>query len=226
MSKMRQVKDLLNYLLEDDETATGGVAFAGETLKDFLEEADLNEDATLEEVNKALVECGIKPIPDKYVFTQTGDDGVDTTFYFEDNALDGAIIAGNREYTDFFYIDSELESKLKEECYLSNTKDVVAFLTKETGKEYTYKTLRGYCQSDWQYMYYSKDKFTKERLQEIEDFYFGNVVEYADEEDTTTIVPDSVNTKEYLAQITGCKPEDIILRKIKGYVKTPIYEEE
>ena len=49
-------------LLEDDETLTGGVAFQGETLEDFLEALDCQTIQTIKDVNKALIECGIKPI--------------------------------------------------------------------------------------------------------------------------------------------------------------------
>lgn len=50
-------------ILEDDDTSTGGVAFQGETLEDFLEElTDCQTIQTIKDVNKALIECGIKPI--------------------------------------------------------------------------------------------------------------------------------------------------------------------
>lgn len=49
-------------LLEDDDTPTGGVTFQGETLEDFLEELDCQTFRTIKDVNKALSECGIKPV--------------------------------------------------------------------------------------------------------------------------------------------------------------------
>lgn len=57
-------KTQLNTVLEDDTTSTGGVAFEGETLRDFLEDTGLIEekDLTIEDVNRALKECGIKCI--------------------------------------------------------------------------------------------------------------------------------------------------------------------
>ncbi len=48
--------------LEDDNTPTGGVGFLGETLADFIEEANLSPDISVSEVNKVLSECGIRPI--------------------------------------------------------------------------------------------------------------------------------------------------------------------
>lgn len=60
---------LLNTILEDDEASKGGVAFAGETLTDFLNEIGKAEsipymysDEWLEEVNIMLGECGIKTL--------------------------------------------------------------------------------------------------------------------------------------------------------------------
>lgn len=58
----KAVRRFFNYKLEDDETDTGGTSFAGETLKDFLDEAELGYDLTVREVNSILVENGIKPI--------------------------------------------------------------------------------------------------------------------------------------------------------------------
>lgn len=48
--------------LHDDETETGGVAFLGETLHDFMLETSIPFGTELEKVNQALIECGIKPI--------------------------------------------------------------------------------------------------------------------------------------------------------------------
>lgn len=48
--------------LRDDDTETGGISFRGETLADFIEETDLGYGHSLDEVNKALKECGIMPI--------------------------------------------------------------------------------------------------------------------------------------------------------------------
>ena len=60
---------LLNTILEDDDTNRGGVSFLGETLADFLYEVGKEEgipytfsDEWLEDVNKMLIEYGIKPL--------------------------------------------------------------------------------------------------------------------------------------------------------------------
>lgn len=62
------VKDMLDYKLEDDGSSTGGLSFAGETLKDFLDE-DLEElnledslDTSIFWINDRLKVCGVKEI--------------------------------------------------------------------------------------------------------------------------------------------------------------------
>lgn len=51
-----------NIYLEDDATETGGISFIGETLDNFLDEIEMPYDTPLEEINKALSECGIMPV--------------------------------------------------------------------------------------------------------------------------------------------------------------------
>lgn len=60
---------LLNTVLEDDTTSSGGTSFVGETLADFLSEVGKEEeipytfsDQWLKDVNEMLIECGIKPL--------------------------------------------------------------------------------------------------------------------------------------------------------------------
>lgn len=61
---MIKIKDVLDIELRDDNTKNGGVAFLGETVADFIDNEDviLNEEDSVSELNKMLVECGIKEI--------------------------------------------------------------------------------------------------------------------------------------------------------------------
>ncbi|MBO7615027.1 MAG: hypothetical protein J6T15_04965 [Bacilli bacterium] len=70
----KKVKDYLNYELQDDDTETGGVSFNGETVEDFIKDADIKDDDDLDKLNKALVSCGIKPITEGYEGNYRGDD--------------------------------------------------------------------------------------------------------------------------------------------------------
>lgn len=57
------LKKYLGVVLEDDSADIGGVAFEGETVRDFLEDdIDRIENITLAELNDSLIMCGIKPI--------------------------------------------------------------------------------------------------------------------------------------------------------------------
>lgn len=60
MTKELELQDVLDYVLEDDDSPYGGVAFLGETVSDFI--GDDSDITTIKELNEALVECGIKPI--------------------------------------------------------------------------------------------------------------------------------------------------------------------
>lgn len=59
-----KITHLFDYVLEDDNTETGGTAFDGETVRDFVEELDGVDpyEMGLEELNRDLIACGIKPI--------------------------------------------------------------------------------------------------------------------------------------------------------------------
>lgn len=57
--------DVLPYLakeLVDDDTETGGTAFEGETVLDYLLEMGTPEPVNLKKLNESLIECGIRPI--------------------------------------------------------------------------------------------------------------------------------------------------------------------
>lgn len=67
------IRDIVNKLnenfmyfdLEDDNTCYGGTSFSGETIGDFINEFNSNNNLkieTLDELNMELVKCGIKPI--------------------------------------------------------------------------------------------------------------------------------------------------------------------
>lgn len=53
------INDVLKFELEDDNTTYGGVSFLGETVADFIGDTHY---WSIEELNKDLVACGIKPI--------------------------------------------------------------------------------------------------------------------------------------------------------------------
>jgi len=64
MTRELELQDVLDYVLEDDDSPYGGVAFLGETVGDFI--GDDSDITTIKELNEALVECGIKPITEVF----------------------------------------------------------------------------------------------------------------------------------------------------------------
>ena len=171
----------------------------------------------------------------KHTFTQTPPEDVwYDNWYFDNDGLygldfkNGIIIAGNRSYTDMYYIEDDIKNELLEmfevnySCY---REDIVRFLTKKTGKEYVWTTIRGCSQSDWNVLYYPKNEFSKGWIREIEAFYFGEINEYIDEDNCSWQVPYYEEQKEYLSQQTGIDVDNIIIKEFVGYKKTPIYKE-
>lgn len=59
---MKTIKDVLNTVLKDDETETGGIAHPGEKVWEFIDYTDLSLDDSIELLNEALKDSGIKPI--------------------------------------------------------------------------------------------------------------------------------------------------------------------
>ena len=55
--------NFLGCLLRDNQMAFGGTEHSLETLDEFLDSLDMAHDSDMEEVNIALADCGIEPIP-------------------------------------------------------------------------------------------------------------------------------------------------------------------
>lgn len=63
-SQHKTLAGVMDVVLEDDDTPYGGVAYPGETVRDFLFTIDRDNDEikTIQELNEALQKCGIKPV--------------------------------------------------------------------------------------------------------------------------------------------------------------------
>lgn len=59
------IENVLYEFLEDDDTEFGGTSFAGERVIDFIQETELTPKDNVKKLNKALKQCGIKPIKSK-----------------------------------------------------------------------------------------------------------------------------------------------------------------
>lgn len=51
-----------DIILEDDDTETGGISRINETLAEFMESVQIPYTTAIEDIDNALIECGIKPV--------------------------------------------------------------------------------------------------------------------------------------------------------------------
>lgn len=154
------------------------------------------------------------------------------------------------EYEDSFYRKNNGETFSEDE--MDNLREIAkndpeddfikAFLGMYYGFEQPHRkvTIRGYCQSDWQYAYvpYSASQGL---IDEIECYYFnlGTEVLIDDEhsyDDDTELSPDDIDgyyvyvpscdedkIKNFVAWEKGVKPEDVVLYLFDGWKRTPTY---
>lgn len=107
--------------------------------------------------------------------------------------LEQVVITGNRDFKD--YGDKKLIDIINGDYYDDDCAyDYETFeeLQKVTGKRWERRTMHGYGQSDWQYLYFAVDETNGESLDAIEDFYMGKVTEFTDEDCCSYYVPDDV----------------------------------
>ena len=122
-------------------------------------------------------------------------------------------------------------------CHRSAEDEILCkVLSIVTGKKWAHGIIRGYCQSDWQDIYYPVDEWNKEALTRFEIEYFNTGTEWiihdeeTEPEDTIgfTMYCTSWNDKgikQEIAEATGSKIEDIVLYEFDGYTRTAKYKE-
>ena len=174
------------------------------------------------------------------IFLENRDFDVD--FYFDELEYDlteaNAIIIGNRDYTTLNYANNVNNEALKEvlDNYYYYQNDFLQELEKATNKKYKAYKLTGYCQRDWNYLFYEEGKLTQAQLNYISDIYFGCCSEFIqqeeDEEDGAGccyLVADSEynnieELKKILADLSGNDFESIKIGTVTGYTPIPIYK--
>lgn len=142
---------------------------------------------------------------------------------------------------DHIYSDVEIDrwKELLKKCNpINNNKQVICdMLDLLTGNKYDYSTIRGCCQSDWQYIFYPSklgDEFVK--VFETEYFNLGSEWIVCESDGDTEDDVDSFScylmssgydekeTKQELSEITGTDPSDIVLYRFTGWKRTAEYE--
>ena len=108
-----------------------------------------------------------------------------------------------------------------------------------TGKQWTSSNIRGCCQGDWQGIFYSMDDYNDDDIEQIETEYFNTGTEWEIHDDPTPPeTPQDIcgchiychawnddGIKKEIADATGSAPENVVLYKHDGYIKTPKYKE-
>lgn len=96
-----------------------------------------------------------------------------------------------------------------------NTSDIAEFLTITTGEEWSVKSFTGYSQGDYCEVVYCKAHYTPEQITEIGKFWLGCGTEFCIDGCYGYYVPDTIRWQEgetlrnYLAELYGCKPEEL-----------------
>lgn len=107
-SELNKAKYWFNTELQDDDTPAGGTAHVRETLIEFLGETfdgkDI-DDLTMDEINVALKECGIKPI-DYQLAKERADFAVMTALYFGNRAAQIDVKGVRYDYDSFMVINN------------------------------------------------------------------------------------------------------------------------
>jgi hypothetical protein len=99
-----------------------------------------------------------------------------------------------------------------------------------TGKRYDVRTIRGYCQGDWQTVFYPVEDYSREALDILEIEYFNLGTEWAVNVDGCDVyvyaysdTPEKIRAE--IAAAVGAQVEDIQLHVFAGWERTPEYKE-
>ena len=109
-----------------------------------------------------------------------------------------------------------------------------------TGKNWDHRMISGCCQSDWNYIFYPVDEWTRERIEVFETEYFNTGTEWiVHDEDTNPESPEEISgfsiycvswdtegiKKEIAGAVPDGDPADVVLYEFAGYSRTAIYRE-
>ena len=109
-----------------------------------------------------------------------------------------------------------------------------------TGKKWDHRMISGCCQSDWNYIFYPVDEWTREQIGIFETEYFNTGTEWiVHDEDTDSESPEEIsgssiycvswNTERIKKEIAGAVPDgdpaDVVLYEFAGYSRTAVHRE-
>jgi len=123
-----------------------------------------------------------------------------------------------------------LLKKWSENANINDTECIAEFLTIITGEEWSVKSFTGYSQGDYCEIMYCEKHYSKEHLIEIGKFWLGCGTEFCIDDCYGYYVTDDIRWTEdgrlvkHLADLYGCKPEELEVHLYKGEHKVVDYE--
>lgn len=118
------------------------------------------------------------------------------------------------DYEDGCLIDEALKEWV-EYADPYNTSDIADYLTITSGEEWNVRAFTGYSQGDYCEVVYCKAHYSEEHITEIGKFWLGCGTEFSIDDCYGYYVPDTIRWREgetlrkYLADLYGCKPEEL-----------------
>lgn len=125
-------------------------------------------------------------------------------------------------------------------CPISREYEILCnVLSIVTGKKWDYQTIRGCNQSDWNYIFYPVDEWTKDKIEVFETEYFNTGTEWiVHDESTDPESPEEISgfsiycvscnkegIKNEIAEAVDGDPADVILYAFDGWRRTAQYTE-
>lgn len=157
----------------------------------------------------------IPPEWQSYIFEYAGT-------YWENLA-----IVGNRHY------NAHMPDDFRRVWERFDENRVLRALKLYTGRTWDRVTIRGYCQGDWQDVYYPVDEYSREALQELEIEYFNLGTEWeisrADAREDSYCMycysdtPDQIRAE--IAAAEGVAPDKVTLLRFNGWTRSASYKE-
>lgn len=137
----------------------------------------------------------------------------------------GVIIHGNRDFNS--YTTPEFDAIINR---FDGEKRILRALHLVTGKRYERRTIRGYCQGDWQTIYYPISDYSRDALDALEIEYFNLGTEWTisdgdDEYNAYCYKSGTEEIRKEIADIAEVNPADVILHQFAGWIRTANYEE-
>lgn len=239
------------YRIDDDGTWAQGHYFSN---KDSAEKFLMNETNSVNESVRRKKRAIKESDDDFVIFEQEPDDAyIDTEWFFEDGGIDYYIDGGsyfipvNEDFLDkkvddgairkaFNDIDDDDEFYIVKDIFdYFDGDDITSALSAGLGKEYEDAMLTGSVQREWATIYYPKREYSREDINIIEDYYFGKVTAWYNEDYGDVVIADTklgthyndpAKIKEIISDYTGVPVDEIKLRGFDGYHQVADYIDE